>query len=90
MTTKHLAGLIFLLFVATTACAQGEITVYKSPACGCCKKWISHLEENGFKVKPVDRHTLTPRKINYGIGNSTVSSHTAVIDDYVIGPCAHQ
>jgi len=32
-----------------TAVAE-EIVVYKSPTCGCCKKWVAHMRENGFKV----------------------------------------
>ncbi len=23
-----------------------ELLVYKTPTCGCCKKWISHIETN--------------------------------------------
>ena len=27
------------------------IEVWKSPTCGCCGKWVEHLEANGFAVK---------------------------------------
>ena len=27
-----------------------EVTVYKSPTCNCCTKWVSHLRDAGFKV----------------------------------------
>ena len=30
------------------------VQVYKSPTCGCCKKWIEHLERGGFEVKAHD------------------------------------
>jgi len=26
------------------------IQVWKSPTCGCCNDWITHLEANGFSV----------------------------------------
>ena len=26
------------------------IKVYKSPTCGCCNDWITHLEANGFAI----------------------------------------
>lgn len=26
------------------------IDVHRDANCGCCKKWISHLEANGFRV----------------------------------------
>ncbi|MDH5178134.1 MAG: DUF411 domain-containing protein [Gammaproteobacteria bacterium] len=61
-----------------------EITVYKSPTCGCCKKWITHLENNGFKVKAQDMQNVTPKKIEFGITPQTASCHTAVVDGYVI------
>ena len=75
-----LIGLLFSGYVA----AQGEVIVYKSPTCGCCKKWIDHMEENGFKVKAVDMNNVTPKKIEFGITNATASCHTAVVEGYVI------
>ena len=27
------------------------LEVYKSPTCGCCKKWVSHINEQGFESK---------------------------------------
>lgn len=73
-----------ILFFTSIAFAQDSITVYKSPTCGCCKKWISHLEHNGFKVKSVDMSSVVPKKIEFGITQQTASCHTAVIDGYVI------
>ena len=35
---------------ARAAAAQREIEVWKSPTCGCCNDWITHLEDNGFAV----------------------------------------
>lgn len=64
--------------------AQDKITVYKSPSCGCCNKWISHLEDNGFKVSAVNMDNVVPKKIEFGITQQTASCHTAVIDGYVV------
>lgn len=65
------------------------ITVYKTPSCGCCKKWISHLEDSplkemGFKVKVIDNSNMSQIKNQYGIPSGARSCHTAVINDYVI------
>ncbi|MGZ8201444.1 MAG: DUF411 domain-containing protein, partial [Methylosarcina sp.] len=30
-----------------------DITVYRSPTCGCCGKWIDHLKQNNFNVKDI-------------------------------------
>ena len=61
-----------------------EITVYRSPTCGCCSKWIAHLEANGFKVVARDREDMTSVKIENGVRREFSSCHTAVIDGYVI------
>ncbi len=60
------------------------ITVYKSPTCGCCKNWITHLEDNGFKVKAIDSNDMASIKDQQGVPMGARSCHTAVINDYVI------
>ncbi len=61
-----------------------EVTVYKSPACGCCSKWIDHLEANGFKVNAHDVADITQIKLEHEIPRGLHSCHTALIDGYVI------
>ena len=60
------------------------MTVYKSPTCGCCVKWIDHLEENGFVVKTVTRRNMNPVKAKYMVPASMESCHTGVVDGYVV------
>ena len=31
--------------------AKFQMTVYKSATCGCCSKWVEHMQANGFDVK---------------------------------------
>jgi hypothetical protein len=64
--------------------AETEMTVYKSPTCGCCTKWIKHMEENGFQIKAVDVLEMNIVKEKYGINRNLASCHTAVVDGYVI------
>ena len=61
-----------------------EVTVYKSPTCGCCTKWIAHLEANGFKVNAHDVADLTQVKREHGVRRELTSCHTALVDGYVI------
>lgn len=61
-----------------------EITVYKSPTCGCCTKWVSHLEESGFEVNAINRNDMPSIKQQYGIASQQQSCHTAIINGYVI------
>lgn len=59
------------------------IEVWKSPACGCCKDWIAHLEANGFTATAYDEGNSEARK-RLGMPISYGSCHTAVIKGYVI------
>lgn len=83
MKTLTIATLL-LAGVATTAHAAQEITVYKSPTCGCCKKWVSYLEDKGYQVKSQDMQDLKFIKNMSGVKSQYASCHTAVIDGYVV------
>lgn len=60
------------------------ITVYKSPTCGCCTDWVTHLEKHGFKVSAHDVMDMGPIKDQAGVSPALESCHTAVVDGYVI------
>ena len=64
-------------------CGQ-RVTVYKTPTCGCCAKWVDHLEANGFRVKVVDLADVTPMKIRYGVPADLGSCHTALVSGYFV------
>ena len=86
-TLRHgISGLLLLLPLLSAAAFADEpsIAVYKSPTCGCCSKWIEHLEANGFDVEPVDVTDLRLVKSMAGIAPEQASCHTARIGDYVI------
>jgi hypothetical protein len=61
-----------------------EITVYKSPSCGCCAGWAQHLRRNGFRVTVVDQYDLSEIKAQHDIGPELQSCHTAIVDGYAI------
>lgn len=61
-----------------------EITVYKSPTCGCCKKWVSHLEQSGFDVKSIDKQDMRKVKSDLGVKPQYQSCHTAKLGQYYI------
>ncbi|HUF09315.1 MAG TPA: DUF411 domain-containing protein [Rhodothermales bacterium] len=63
---------------------QPEVMVYKTPTCGCCSKWVEHLEENGFAVKTTDQADVTPIKKKVGLPSGLGSCHTAIVDGYVV------
>jgi len=62
-----------------------EITVYKSPTCGCCKEWVTYLEEEGFKVTAIDHDDVDTIKVKYGLPDPKLKScHTAIVDGYLV------
>jgi hypothetical protein len=61
-----------------------EVTVYKSPWCGCCSKWIEHMRANGHSVKTQNIEDLDRIKKMAGVPKHLQSCHTAMIDGYVI------
>jgi len=81
--TIFISSLISFVFLQKVS-AEPEMTVYKSPTCGCCGKWITHMEENGFNVTAVDVLEMNIVKEKYGIDRQLASCHTAVIDDYFV------
>jgi len=54
------------------------LTVYKTPACGCCKKWIDHIEAEGLQAGAEHPANLDAIKDRYQIANNQRSCHTAV------------
>jgi hypothetical protein len=69
---------------ATPSASLVSIKVYKTPTCGCCKAWVEHLEQNGFKAEVVDMPDLSSVKTKYGVAPQLQSCHTAVVGDYTI------
>lgn len=67
-----------------TATPGPEITVYKSPTCGCCRKWVEHLRSAGFEVAGRDTSDLDAIRTRYGVPGTLAACHTAVVQGYVI------
>ncbi|BFM18869.1 DUF411 domain-containing protein (plasmid) [Maricurvus nonylphenolicus] len=58
-----------------------SLDVYKSRTCGCCKKWVSHIEEFGFESEVHHPTNLNKIKSDKGIAPRYQSCHTAVTND---------
>lgn len=70
--------------LASTPAPRGpEITVYKSPTCGCCAKWVEHLRAAGFAVAVHDTGDVQVVKTSHGVPAALASCHTAVAAGYV-------
>lgn len=67
-----------LLQAADAGAAPTPLEVYKSPTCGCCGKWLGHMESQGFTMVPHDTDDLDAIKTKLGIGPAYRSCHTAI------------
>lgn len=77
-------GLVFACARSDVRPADVTIAVYKTPTCGCCTKWIEHLEAEGFDVEATDLSDLSELKATHGVPANLASCHTALVDGYVI------
>ena len=70
------------LLIASAAFAAEPLTidVHRDANCGCCKKWLAHLEANGFKVVDHVETDMRAVKQELGVAPRLASCHTAVID----------
>ncbi len=60
---------------------EGEaipMTVHKSPTCGCCVKWVDHMEAAGFTVDLNHPDDLLALKDGNGIPANSRSCHTGI------------
>ncbi len=61
-----------------------EITVYRSPSCGCCGEWVKHMQKHGFKIIDIKTEDMKAIKQKYNLPQNLGSCHTAIIDGYVM------
>lgn len=60
------------------------VTVYKSPTCGCCSKWVDHMKENGFQVEVHDVDDIETPKREAGVPGHLGSCHTARVEGFAV------
>ena len=60
------------------------VTVYKTESCGCCKLWVRHLENSGFKVSVHNMEDLGAVKERVGVPYAMGSCHTAEVGGYFV------
>ena len=61
-----------------------EMTVYRSPSCGCCGVWVKHARKHGFKIEDIKTEEMEALKQKHNIPTELASCHTTIIDGYVM------
>lgn len=83
--TNKLMIATLLGFGSSVSVAQPpEMTVYHSPTCQCCGKWIEHAKQNGFTIKDVVTDDVASFKAKLGVPPSMESCHTVSVGGYVV------
>lgn len=84
---QGIAAAIALLSTALNtplkAATKPEVQVWKSPTCGCCKDWVTHMEAHGFSVV-VHETGNTAMRARLGLPQELGSCHTALVGGYVV------
>ncbi|WP_276488463.1 DUF411 domain-containing protein [Ectopseudomonas mendocina] len=75
-------SLLALFLVTGLAHASESLTidVHRDANCGCCKAWISHLQDNGFTVNDHVEADMSTVKQRLGVPPRLASCHTGLID----------
>ena len=85
MNKRTLIGLAALALTITSTAAQAaQLTVHKSPYCGCCTKWIEHVEKHGFTVKVIETEDMAAVKKRLGVPQALASCHTTQVGGYFV------
>jgi len=96
MTVRRFISLFFALLPAIAAAESAwdqptpalakpkEITVYRSPTCGCCEKWMAHMSKQGFVIKDMPTDDMAALKAKLGLPEYLASCHTAVVDGELV------
>ena len=67
------------------AAAKGRaITVWRSATCGCCGKWVDHLEAAGFRPTVHIVQNMDQAPAAKGVPRDLRSCHTATIAGYTV------
>lgn len=98
MQTRHYiaAGILFaaiagtgLLMTDTAEPTEHQVldgtaaTVYKSPSCGCCSGYITHMEAQGVDIDVVETDDVRSYK-DEDLPDELHSCHTMEIGDYFV------
>jgi hypothetical protein len=75
---------VAIAFGSAVTAGPAQVQVYKSPSCGCCNKWIDHLESHGFSVRAIDVSDLRSIKAENGVPPRLSSCHTAFVEGYIV------
>ncbi len=92
MKKAIIISILFSLMIIMAGCQSKnkitgdsvDVTMYKSPNCGCCVGHGAELSQNGFNVNTVPTSDMDSIKEKYNIPLEMRSCHTAIMGDYFV------
>ena len=85
-----LIGMASVLILSSASLGQQPkpkpipMSVYKSPACGCCSLWVDYMRKNGFDPKVQDVDNIGALKLKLGVREEFSSCHTTEVGGYIV------
>lgn len=87
---RFLTVLVLALSALLAACskapppAPASLTVYKSATCGCCAKWMDHVNASGLATELVSEPDMGAVQKRLGVPAELQSCHVAEVGGYLI------
>jgi hypothetical protein len=75
---------VVLVQLSSSAQQKPVVSVFKTPTCGCCSKWVDHMKANGFDVRVQDVDDIGALKEKLGVAPEISSCHTSQVGGYVV------
>lgn len=63
---------------------ERQMTIYRSPGCGCCDAYADYMRENGYQVEVIDDRDFAERSVEAGVPEQGVGCHLAMVDGYAV------
>lgn len=83
--TRRAAVAMLTACFGAAAAPTPQLTVYKTPWCGCCSGWVDHMRASGFAaIRIVEQEDLAPVRRRFGIPDRYASCHTGVVSGYAL------
>lgn len=57
---------------------QPQLLVHKSETCGCCARWVEHVQDEGYSAEVRNEEDMASVKTGLGVPDQFRSCHTAV------------
>jgi hypothetical protein len=88
--TRNVSVALSVVLIGAVATLVGQqpqkpaVDVYKSATCGCCSKWVEHLQANGFTVRTTNREDLADLTAKHRVPRRVQSCHMGIVNGYVV------